>query len=105
MVLAAMLLGACGSSVSAAPRKPPSKSVLAACTQLDKQPKEQVDSPTGYHVYFTPQSLAKALQNSGNAALQRLGRQLVVPGTDSQVGASVPRAFDQDQSLCHALIH
>jgi hypothetical protein len=102
LVLAAMLLGACGSSVSKAA---PSKSVLKACMQLDKQPKERAAAPSGYSVYVTPPSLTMALQNSGDAALERLGRQLVVPGTDSKVGTSVPRAFDQGQTLCHSLIH
>lgn len=102
LVLAATLLGACGSSAGQAA---PSKSVLNACTQLDRQPKEQLDSPTGYHFYFTPPSLATALQNSGNPALERLGRQLIFPGTNSEVGASVPRAFDEGQSLCHSLVH
>jgi hypothetical protein len=106
LVLIAMLSGACGSSGSQpATKKPQSKSVLAACIQLDKQPKEQAESQTGYPIYFVPHSLVLALQNSGNAALQRLGEQLVVPGTDSRVEMSIPRAFNQGQSLCHSLIH
>jgi hypothetical protein len=37
--------------------------------------------------------------------LEALGRQLAVTGTDSVVMQSMPKAFDQGQSLCRSLIH
>jgi hypothetical protein len=57
------------------------------------------------HFYDLPSSLPKKLDNSGNAALQQLGRQLVLPGTDPSIMRNAPKEFDQGQSLCHALIH
>jgi hypothetical protein len=109
LALAATLLGACGSSVSqVVPKRPLPKTLVTACTQLERQPKERVadasQSGSGYYVYEIPPSLVIALQKSGNAALRRLGRQLVVPGTDSKVTTSDPKAFDQGQLLCRSLM-
>jgi hypothetical protein len=105
--LAAALLSACGSSANqSAPTHPVSGPLLTACTQLDGQPKEQIASQSRWtYFYDLPPSLADALRNSGNATLEALGRQLAVTGTDSVVMQSMPKAFDQGQSLCRSLIH
>lgn len=103
--LAAAVLTGCESSPSEShPQASISRPLLAACTQLDRQPAEMAPSGGFAHIYDLPPSLAIALDHSGNAALQRLGRQLVVPGSNPTIMRTIPKAFDQGQSLCHALI-
>jgi hypothetical protein len=49
--------------------------------------------------------LVVALKHSGDAALVKLGNDLVEPGTNPIVVRPVPKEFDAGQSLCHSLIH
>src|ERR1700680_2248918 len=85
IVLAGAMFSACGSSPSGRPAGSVSRPLLAACTQLDGLPAEMVSSQGFAYFYALPPSLAVALDKSGNAALQRLGRQLVVPGTNPTI--------------------
>ncbi len=106
VLLTATVMSACGSSScdAASPRSIP-KPLLTACAQLDRQSPEHAPAQPGWAAFYdVPPSLALALQRYGNTALQRLGRELVVPGTAATATPPTPSAFDQGQSLCRSLL-
>lgn len=83
----------------------PSRSVVTACDQLGRQSPEQVTSSVGgwTHFYDVPLGLVRALDQSGNTTLSKVGGQLLGSSSSSDA-ASFNKAVEQGKSLCRSLV-
>jgi hypothetical protein len=101
-----LTVAACGGATTdSQPLRSPPKALQTACTQLVQQPSEKRSEQPGWaEFYAIPPSLVTALKLSGNAALVKLGDDLVESGSNPMVVTPVPKEFDAGQALCHSLI-